>query len=479
MTLDSLCVASRYFPRFFRQSPLTKSITIGVCLLLNGTTIPATAAAPTPHAIWEVGLAKSKITPTDPIMMGGFASRREPFRGVVHDLHVKAMAITDQHGHQALLITCDFIGFRAVNVDPICAEIMDRTGLARDQILLNSSHTHTGPSQAESPDKESYLDASLVRDLFYYTERLKKIVVETAVAATADASPAMLFHGTGVAPFVMNRREPSRRGIVLGHNPKGPADRSVPVLKITDLNGNITGVVFGTACHLTTIPPRDNQLCGDFAGFAQIDLEERHPGAQVMFMQGCGGDAGPYPTGSLELSEQHGLTLANEVDRVLDMKNLSTVSGPLATEYQKLELPLRGEMTIEQIKELEKGPAQWRRWVGSRMRIRHEEKQAWPDYYAAPFAVWQFGDSLTLVGLSGEVVVDYVARLSEELGPLDLWISGYCNDVFGYLPSARVLAEGGYETRGLYGGDAFSPQVEQVVVAGVKKLASKAGRELP
>ncbi len=98
-----------------------------------------------------------------------------------------------------------------------------------------------------------------------------------------------------------------------------------------------------------------------------------------------------------------------------------------------------------------------------------------------PLTVWQFGRDLTLVGLSGEVVVDYVAFLEKVLGPNQLWIAGYCNDVFGYLPSARVLAEGGYETRGLYAGGAgfFDPKAEEVVVRTVRKLAEQAGRKLP
>ncbi len=104
-----------------------------------------------------------------------------------------------------------------------------------------------------------------------------------------------------------------------------------------------------------------------------------------------------------------------------------------------------------------------------------------PTQYPCPLTVWQFGRDLTLVGLAGEVVVDYLAMLEKALGPNQLWVAGYCNDVFGYLPSARVLAEGGYETRGLISGGAgfFAPQVERVVVEKVRELARKVGRKLP
>jgi hypothetical protein len=107
-------------------------------------------------------------------------------------------------------------------------------------------------------------------------------------------------------------------------------------------------------------------------------------------------------------------------------------------------------------------------------------QRALPTAYTAPIAVWQFGDDLTLVGLPGEVVVDYVTLLEKALGPNRLWIAAYSNDVFGYLPSAKVIEEGGYETRGLYSGGIgfFTKEAQDVVVARVRELAIRAGRTL-
>ena len=121
----------------------------------------------------------------------------------------------------------------------------------------------------------------------------------------------------------------------------------------------------------------------------------------------------------------------------------------------------------------------WRSWMASRMLESLDKGQKLPTHYRAPVAVWQFGSDLTLVALSGEVVVDYVHLIERAIGPLQLWLSGYNNDVFGYLPSARVLAEGGYETRGVvHGGPGFfSPAAETVLVDKIKELAAKAGRD--
>ena len=102
-----------------------------------------------------------------------------------------------------------------------------------------------------------------------------------------------------------------------------------------------------------------------------------------------------------------------------------------------------------------------------------------PEHYSTPIAVWQFGSDLTLVALSGKVVVDYVSLLEKAIGPRRLWIAAYCNDVYGYLPSsARVLEEGGYETRGLYHGSVglLTAEAQDVLVAHVQQLAGEVGR---
>src|SRR5262249_23261827 len=118
-------------------------------------------------------------------------------------------------------------------------------------------------------------------------------------------------------------------------------------------------------------------------------------------------------------------------------------------------------------------------WGAARMLADLDRGEKLPAHYRAPVAVWQFGDDLTLVGLSGEVVVDYLSLLEKALGPNQLWVAAYCNDFFGYLPSARVLAGGGYRERGLFGGGFFAPTAQDTLVEKVRELARKVGRNLP
>jgi hypothetical protein len=284
----------------------------------------------------------------------------------------------------------------------------------------------------------------------------------------------------------MNRREFTERGVVLGVNPRGPVDRSVPVLRVESPDGKLLGVVFGASCHNTTFGSRDNQVSGDFAGAAQANLEREFPGVTALFMQGLAGDANPYPNSindpgrraSVNIARAHGEELGREVGRVLKGA-LRPVNVPLQTAFDLAPLPLQAAPSQADLEKLAKsGPSAHRFTAGQMLGVLAKGEKL-PTHYGAPVSVWQFGDDLTMVGLSGEVVVDYVRLIEESVGPLKLWISGYCHDVFGYVPSARVLREGGYETRGLYigGPGFFAPEAERVLVDKVRELAAKAGRK--
>ncbi len=424
----------------------------------------------------RVGLASSKVTPEFPVRMSGYAGRQEPSNGVKHDLYVKALALEDASGNRAVLVTSDVIGFRARFAEATCRRITKATGLKRKQILLNSSHTHTGPTISLDAASLNFPDDQKTATV-RYSQMLQDRMVETVEASLKDLAPAKLSRGTGVARFVMNRREPTDNGVILGFNPRGHVDRSVPVLRIDGPDGKLRGVLFGAACHNTTLTGKHFDISGDFAGYAQTAIEKKYPEAMALFMQGCAGDANPHPRGTEEIAQLHGRALGAEVAAVLE-SDVTPISGTLQTELEMIALPLQHQITWSQIEQLAKGRGGWRRFVSGEMLRHLEEHGKLPQSYAAPFAVWQIGNDLTLIGLPGEVVVDYVRLIEQAVGPRRLWIAAYCNDVFGYLPARSTLAEGGYETRGMYSGSVglFAPQAESTTVDAVRRLAEQVGR---
>lgn len=426
---------------------------------------------------WKVGLAQVKITPEQPLFLAGYASRNRPFEKVATDLYAKALALEDRNGRVAVLVTTDLIGLSAAVAEPVCERLTSKAGLKREQILLNSSHIHTGPIISLDPTPRDGRAAGDAQRTVEYTRQLQDKLVNVVVRSLEKRGPARLSFGSGVVNFVMNRREFTPNGVILGVNARGPADRSVPVLRIDGPDGKPRAVLFGAGTHNTTLTDTCYEVCGDYAGFAQTFVQERHPGVQAMFMLGCAGDSNPYPRGTMQISKDHGAALGKEVCRVLETK-LQPVRGPIGLAFGKADLPLQDSPSRAELEKQAAGKGGIQPWIAKQMLAMLDGGAKLPTHYSAPIGVWQFGKDLTLVGLSGEVVVDYVALLEKALGPNRLWPTAYCNDVFGYLPSARVLQEGGYETRGLYVGGIglFDPKAQDVVVAKVRELAEKAGR---
>jgi neutral ceramidase len=426
---------------------------------------------------WKVGLARVKITPEQPIHLAGYASRTHPFEKVTADLNAKALALEDRQGHVGVIVTTDLIGLTAAVANPVCERIAAKTGLKRDQILINSSHIHTGPSLTMERVPDGASEGDRQRTLAY-TRHLQDQLVELVVKALEKREPANLAWGTGVVDFPMNRREFTPRGVILGVNARGPADRSVPVLRIDGADGKLRAVLMGAGTHNTTLTDTCYEVCGDYSGFAQALLEEQNPGASALFMLGCAGDSNPYPRGTMEQARAHGAVLAKEVSRVLAGK-MQPIGGPLTTAFGMVELPLQAPPARAELEKQRTGKS-LQAFSANQMLAMLDRGEKLPTHYTCPVAVWQFGGDLTLVGLSGEVVVDYIALLEKALGPIRLWPVAYCNDVFGYLPSARVLNEGGYETRGLYEGTGmFAPAAQDLLVAKIRELAVQVGRQVP
>ncbi|HUT88281.1 MAG TPA: neutral/alkaline non-lysosomal ceramidase N-terminal domain-containing protein [Thermoguttaceae bacterium] len=449
--------------------PILLTLSVGLWL-------PGAARAAEPEL--KVGLARAKITPDGPIRMAGYGSRNKPSEGVLADLFAKAMAIEDSEGERAVLLTSDVIGYNARVADLVCRKIMEKTGLERRQILLNPSHTHTGPVIGVPGSTGYGLEGEEAERVHQYTAKLAGTLATLAADALADRKPARLSWGIGVTHIVMNRREFTERGVRLGFNPRGYVDRGVPVLRVDSPEGELRALVFVCACHNTTLGGNHYEICGDYAGFAQAHVEGQLPGVQAMFMIGCGGSANPYPRGTVEAAQQNGQSLGAEVCRMAAEK-LAPVRGPFSAALEYADLPLAPVPPRGELEEMAKGPS-YLAYNAKRMIEALDRGESLPTVYPAPIAVWQFGDDLTLVGLPGEVVGGYVPLVEDAIGHRKLWVAGYANDDFGYLPSKRVLAEGGYETRGLIPDVGFfAPEVEDAVVAKVRRMAEKAGRTLP
>lgn len=441
-----------------------------ICLLLL--LAPATAAE------WRAGVARLKITPQGPIWLSGYGNRNKPSNGVVHDLWAKALALEDKKGNRAVIVTTDLIGLPRAVSEQIASEVLKRYELSRDGLMLNSSHTHTGPLVRENLQTMFDLDSEQQERIRQYSQTLISTIVDAVGGALGDLQPAELSFGKGKATFAINRRQFNQKGVVIGVNSGGPVDHDVPVLAVRKPDGTLRAALFGYACHNTTLTGEFYRLSGDYAGFAQIEFEKAHPEAVGMFMMLTGGDQNPNPRSKEELAIQHGKTLADATDSVLKGK-MTPVRGPIRAAYQVTDLAFAPHSREDFEKELQSPtPAKVRR-AKEMIKAYDERRPVTKVQY--PVQAIRLGKDVTYVALGGEVVVGYGLRTNREFPAENTIVAGYSNDVMCYIPTAQVLKEGGYEAVDsmIYYGQPgpFSPDVEERVMAKVHDVMKRVGRK--
>jgi Neutral/alkaline non-lysosomal ceramidase, N-terminal len=442
------------------------SVLVAVIATLSISAVTAQDAKP-----WKAGVAKVNITPEKPMWMSGYGARNKPAEGKLTDLWAKALVLEDPRGQRGVLITMDLVGIDRELSRAVCDELKKKHGLPREAIILSVSHTHCGPVVGGNLSAMYDLDAKQQKLVTDYALTLRKKLVQVADEALAKLVPVTLSWNIGQADFAVNRRNNKEAEVPKLKEAvqlRGPIDHDVPVLAVKDKNQKPLAIVFGYACHATVLS--FYQWCGDYPGFAQANLEQMYPGAVALFWAGCGADQNPLPRRTVELAEKYGTELSNSVANVLKDR-MKPIAGDLRMSYAEIDLPFAELPTREKLAEDARDK---NKFVASRARLllkQLEKDGSLRRAYPYPIQVWGVGSDLDWVTLGGEVVVDYALRLKKENGAGKTWVMGYANDVMAYIPSLRVLKEGGYEGGGamVYYGlpTVWGPRVEELIVAGV------------
>lgn len=431
-----------------------------LALALGATTVVADES-------WKAGVAKVNITPDQYMWMAGYAARDKPAQGKATDLWAKALVLQPGAGQRAVLVTLDVVGIdRGLSVS-ICEKLQAKHRLERRQIAINCSHTHSGPvvNRNLRPMHEYSLDATQQELIHKYADKLEAAVIDVVDQAMSKLAPASLSWTSGKTDFAVNRRENKEADVPKLREAgqlKGPNDHDLPVLVIKDTSGKLVAVAAGYACHATVLSGYD--WSGDYPGFYQIELEKAHPGTIALFWAGCGADQNPIPRRAPELAEKYGKQLAAAVEEVL-AGPLKPIGANVETFYREIDLdfaplPTRDDL-VNQTKDTNK-------YVAMRAKMLLEEIDAGKPLkptYPYPVQLWELGDEIKWFFLGGEVVVDFAIRVKN--GNSKTWMAAYSNDVMAYIPSRRVLTEGGYEGGGamVYYGQPtiWSPKVEEQI----------------
>ena len=445
-----------------------------VCASLLGASALDTArAAP---AELKAGLASRVVNPSRPAAIIGHRCMKL-FDKAYADLRVDALVVEDEQGKRLAWLGADFCIVPHAVVDRIKQLIQQRHGIDPAAVCVNASHTHSAPPLSEA---EAVLPE-------HWDARYARFVVDQAVAAVGEAigklAPARLRYVEDTCKVGINRRTGEPGHVSMRPNPKGVVDHRAQVVTVESPDGKeLRGLVVKYACHPVTTGGIG--LGSDYPGFMRKIVEARHPGAVVVFLQGCGAnvrirvvndDMTGWVRGTVETAEGFGRELAEAVERAL-RKPGSPIGGPIAAECVEIELPIRvlpDEKYREAAVRADAFSGNWGKRFARMIALGEKIPDRWP-YRIQAFRLGGGPSPFTVVALDGEVFTEYGLNLGRALAPAGVMVLGYSNGVVTYLPTAKALHDGGYEPNAYtYFGvpGPYEPQVEKIVLDKAAELA--------
>jgi hypothetical protein len=415
------------------------------------------------------------ITPQSPTYLAGFSSRTETHTGVGDDLEANALIITPRTGAPAVFLTLDLLYVPNDLYEAVVSFLGSRLGIGPAAILFAASHTHFAPGVCPEKHLLGKFNADYAR---FLRDRVLALLSNCMVGKTV---PVTVSHGAGQWFGSVNRRR--QRVWRLGGkivarsrwwdtlpNPAGPVDRAVHTVTFRNATGEVEGVGWNVSCHPVGFPTR-RWISADYPGFVRSHVRRalRNPFLPILFFQGFCGDirpntsvrvaqasplrrvrkwclegSGPY-FGSFSRAQYAGWchTLASEVCRVLQSAEQKCTP---ALNYRLSTTPL-GDLIVG---------------AGSRSTEAVYGQRV------------QLCGHVQFISISAEPCAGYLEKVAQLFPGMTTIPVGYTGGVFGYLPTAAMLPEGGYEVArffkffGLDG--SFRPDVESRIMSSLAEL---------
>ncbi len=398
----------------------------------------------------RAGYAKVDVTPTGPVMMGGYDLRGSASEGV-HEgdrLYVRALVFADVETAVAF-IEADLILLRGVDI--FRRRVSETTGIPFDHVLIGDTHNHAAPSPHPDGGTE--------------WERLfADALLSAATTAASNLVPVRITAGAGKSRVGMNRRfrlpadswSPTTfdenfcsqtfgkfatpnpadilapQGVVrLGANPEGPIDDEVQVVRVDRLDGSPLAALIHYACHGTSLGGRNMKVSGEWMGRMMAYVEDHVPGVGAMFVQGAAGDINPRVVGGL--------------DGYADDVNITWALGEeIGAEVVRIHRNLGASPPEDALPST--GPIEVRT---REILLPRTYRELFEDLAATAVSA-----PTTAVRLAGMMWVTFPGEMFHAIGQrvkavcpaAHAHVMGYTNGYIGYFPEQRAFAEGGYET---------------------------------
>lgn len=417
--------------------------------------------------VLKAGIAKTDITPSERLYMGGYDSscRSEPSQGSDGKIYARAL-VFDDGTQKFAFVEADIVFFAPADYPVIRKAVSEATGIPYENVMLGTVHNHAAPYPDEQ-NKDSQ-----------WSKHLAENVVLTVKNAIKDLEPVRTGGGKGKSTIAMNRRKKMEdissyttfdennssqsygkyktdnpvmiremEGVCrLGANPSGPIDDEVGILRIDKLSGEPKAVFVNYACHGTSLGGRNNMVSAEWNGHMLDYIEKQIPGVTSIFAQGAAGDINPRIVGGLDGNKD-------------DIKKTAELGNEIGSEVVRVFSEIKTAV-----------PENSRIMISSaNVTCPRRYSEVMKDFrnttIDVPVTALRIAD-FTWVMFPLELFHEIGKKIKADTHCENPFIVGYCNGSMGYLPTQQAHAEGGYEPNATR----FDPVTEKIFVKGVEKL---------
>jgi hypothetical protein len=375
--------------------------------------------------VLRAGIAKIDITPSIPVKLYGYSSRKAYSEGIHDPLSARVVAF-ENSGKKFILVSTDLGSFGSEVFPAIQKNILDKFGLKDSELFISTIHSHSAPVLSLDPETG---DPNNIE----YTKTLQQKLITVISEALAKMKPVQTALGSGSSPVGSNRREMKPDGsITLGRNPYGITDKEVLVMKIATPEGLPVGVLYDYATHSTSMGPANLKVSGDVLGLSAQFVEEIL-GKDVItpVFAGASGNIDPWYRVLPAFNEDPGwipepvllgTMLGEEVVHVFrDIKEVFP-GGEITTSFATLECPRR-------------------KTTDNTATSAQSQTETIP----VNITVARIGNEVAFVGFNVEMLTEIGMEIKKGSPFKHTFVITHCNGYSGYLPPAELYKEGGYE----------------------------------
>jgi neutral ceramidase len=441
----------------------------------------------------KAGFAKVDITPPLGVCMAGYFRRREAV-GILDPLYASAVAVSDdQDDIKWILISCDLIGLDTEYANAARKLIGERLGLSAEQVMIHSTHTHTGPYVKRVEDREKAKHMGGQDDA--YMEMLIRKIADTAQMASDNLKYCTMDIGYGKEESIsFIRRFRMKDGSITTNPGRGNPDIVEPIGEIDPVVGVVRFKYLDCSGELLVVnftlhPDMTSGSCysADYPGHLRRAVQKQLPDCEVLYINGAAGDINHIDAMHPENNTVSGYEFAKKVGSILAAEVIKVYNRLKAPETDEnnhnirfgrkiVDVPLR-KISDEEVEQAHKDiqsfyAGTWSVKGAGMASIAAISKafQTVSIHKLGSFLPMEIQvvalDELAYVGLPGEVF-SHIGRRIKEASPFaNTFISSVTNGSHGYFPTKTAFQEGGYEAKN----NPFTEELEDILVNNALEL---------